>query len=64
MAMKAVVLEGDRPRSDWGGGVFRPLWERKGEGRGEAVAHTRADGGGIVAEQPEEEDKGVGPAHQ
>jgi hypothetical protein len=32
MAMKAVVSEGDRTGSDEGGGMLRPLLERKGEG--------------------------------
>jgi hypothetical protein len=32
MAMKAVVSEGDRTGSDEGGGMLRPLLERKGKG--------------------------------
>jgi hypothetical protein len=38
MAMKVAVSEGDRAGSDQGGGVLRPLWERKGEGHREAAA--------------------------
>jgi hypothetical protein len=44
--------------------VLRLLRERKGEGHREAVAHARAGSGDVVAERPEEEDEGVGPAHQ
>jgi hypothetical protein len=61
MAMKAVVLEGNQAGSDEGeGGVLQPLWEQKGE----AIAHVRAGGGGIMAKRPEEEDEGVGPMRQ
>jgi hypothetical protein len=58
MVMKVAILEGDRPRSDEGGGGLQPFWEWKGEGRREAVARARADSDGVVAVRPEEEHKG------
>jgi hypothetical protein len=62
MVMNAFISEGDHPRSDQGGCSGR-YGSRRGRGTGRRQ-RTRADGGVVVAEWPEGEDEGVGPARQ